>query len=190
MEQLERTARPVLEPMLLGAAPGTSRVLDPDQQAVLATWAVKTSLLITLSEFRGTDNGWIPVSTLQWLYKHHDSRMPPPGTRVWIGGYDTSDEPARVQTACLYHAGCNPGAQCTTFSVGCVMFQVFTTEQEDADLTRDTEIWLAPKDLYALALLQIAPSSSPVRWPPEAVFGAGDVEALAGRLRQGLSSRT
>ena len=76
MESLERDACPVLGPLLLGAAPGTSRVLDPDQQAILATWAVKTSLLLALSKFRGQDYGWIPASTLQWLYRHHDARMP------------------------------------------------------------------------------------------------------------------
>lgn len=56
-----------------------------------------------------------------------------------------------------------------------------------ADLSTDTETWLTPKGLYAPALLQIAPSISPIRWPPQAVFSAGDIEALAGRLRQGLS---
>lgn len=59
MEALETVTRPVLEPLLLGAAPGTSRVLDPDQQAILATWAVKTSLLFTLTKFRGR---WSPAS--------------------------------------------------------------------------------------------------------------------------------
>jgi hypothetical protein len=77
MESLERDASPVLGPLLLGAAPGASRVLDPDQQAILATWSVKTSLLLALSKFRGQDYGWIPVSTLRWLYRRHDARMPP-----------------------------------------------------------------------------------------------------------------
>ena len=189
MERLESAARPVLEPLLLGAAPGTSRVLDPDQQAVLATWAVKTSLLLTLSEFRSQDYGWIPVSTLQWLHEHNDLRVPPPGSRVWMGGFNTSDVPARVQAGCLYDTSRKPAAQCTTFSVGCILFQVFTTEQDDADLPPDTDAWLAPKGLYAHALLQIAPSISPIRWPPQAVFGADDLESLAGRLRQGLSPK-
>jgi hypothetical protein len=60
MESLERDAGPVLGPLLLGAAPGTSCVLDPDQQAILATWAVKTSLLLALSKFRAQDYGWTP----------------------------------------------------------------------------------------------------------------------------------
>jgi hypothetical protein len=189
MESLETATRPVLGPLLLGAAPGTSRLLDPDQQAIVATWAVKTALLLALSKFRGEDHGWIPVSTLQWLRQHHDSRMPPPGTRVWMGGLSTSDIPASVQAACLYDADRQPAAQCVTFSVGCVLFQVFATEQKDADLSPDNEAWLAPDGPYQAALLRIAPSSAPHRWPPRAVFSAADREALAGRLRRGLPAR-
>ncbi len=180
MESLERDARPVLGPLLLGAAPGTWRVLDPDQQAILAIWAVKTSLLLALSKFRGQDYGWIPVSTLQWLYRHYDARIPPPGTRVWMAGFSTSELPASVQAACLYDASREPAAQCVTFSVGCVLFQVFATEQEDAGLSPDIEAWLAPKGLHTSALLQIAPSCSRLRWPPEVVVGVGDREALWG----------
>jgi hypothetical protein len=40
-------------------------VVDPDQHAILATWAVKTALLPTLGKVRGRDHGWIPASTLQ-----------------------------------------------------------------------------------------------------------------------------
>jgi hypothetical protein len=107
-----------------------------------------------------------------------------------MGGFNTSDVPARVQAGCLYNETGKPAAQCTTFSVGRILFQVFTTEQGDAYLPPDTEAWLAPKGRYASALLQIASSISPIRWPPRAVFGADDLESLAGRLRQGLSAQT
>ena len=189
MEALETAARPVLEPLLLGAAPGTSRQLDPDQQATLGTWAVKTSLLLVLSKFRGQPHGWVPASTLQWLYEHQDRRIPPPGTRVWMGGLNTSDRPASVQVACLYDADRKPIGVCVTFSIGCVVFQVFACEQADAILSPDNEAWLAPAGRYATALLRITPSSSAVQWPPGAVFGDADLKGLAGRLRQGLPSK-
>lgn len=189
MESLERAAGQSSGRSFWGAAPGSSRVLDPDQQAILATWAVKTSLLLTLSKFRGQDYGWIPVSTLQWLYRYYDARIPPPSTRVWMAGFSTSEVPASAQAACLYDTSREPAAQCVTFSAGCALFQVFATEQEDADLSPDNEAWLAPKGLYTPALLQIAPSCSRLRWPPEVVFGVGDREALAGRLGQGLPLR-
>lgn len=188
LERLETAVRSVLSPMLLGAAPGTAIVLDPDQQAILATWAVKTALLLGLGEFRGTAHGWIPTSTLRWLHDNSDSRMPPPGARVWMGGFHTSDIPARVQASCLYDAAGTPCASCVTFSVGCIVFQVFATEQQDANLSPENEAWLAPGDGYVKALVQIAPSSSAIRWPPEAVFGLNDLHALAGRLQRGLPS--
>jgi hypothetical protein len=65
-----------------------------------------------------------------------------------MAGFSTSDLPASVQAACLYEAGREPTAQCVTFSVGCVLFQVFAAEQEDAGLSPDIEAWLAPKGLY------------------------------------------
>jgi hypothetical protein len=116
--------------------------------------------------------------------------VPPPGARVWISGFNTSNVPARVQAACLYGDDGSPCATCVTFSAGCVLFQVFATEQEDADLSPDNETWLAPKGTYAQALVQITPSSAAVRWPPKVVFGAGELDALAGRLRQGLPAKS
>jgi hypothetical protein len=75
---------------------------------------------------------------------------------MWMGGFNTTDIPASVQTACLYDASREPAALCVAFTVGCVLFQVFATTQGDADLAPDTEAWLAPKGPYASALLQIA----------------------------------
>lgn len=190
LSALETATRPVLEPLLLGAAPGAVRRLDPGQQAFLATWAVKTALLLALGKFRGTSHGWVPLTTVQWLYDHRGLRMPPPGTRVWMGGLNTTDVPASVQAATLYDVAQVPVAQCVTFSVGCVLFQVFATEQKDADLSPENEAWLAPFGPHATALLQIAPSSSPICWPPTAVFGVSDLQALAGRHRRGLPAHS
>jgi hypothetical protein len=108
---------------------------------------------------------------------------------VWTAGFSTSEVPASVQAACVYDASREPVGQCVTFSVGCVLFQVFATEQEDADLSPDNEAWLAHQGLYTSALLQIASSCSPLRWPPGVVFSVEDREALAGRLGRGLPPR-
>jgi hypothetical protein len=78
-------------------------------------------------EFRGTSHGWVPRTTVRWLYDHRVLRMPPPGTRVWMGGLNTTDVRASAQAASLYAAAQVPVAQCVTFSVGCVLFQVFAT---------------------------------------------------------------
>jgi hypothetical protein len=46
-----------------------------------------------------------------------------------MGGLSTAGVPAYVQAASLYDAVGVPVAQWVTFSVGCVLFQVFATEQ-------------------------------------------------------------
>jgi hypothetical protein len=188
MATLETRVRPVLEPLLLGARKGTSLTLGPDQQTLLATWAVKTGLLLALSKFRRTAHGWIPDDTLQWLYQHHSQVLPPPGSRVWMAGFDTSDIPGSVQAACIYGNN-GPAAQAITFTVGCVLFQVFAPRQQDASLTPGTEAWLAPEGALQLALLPIAPATSPLRWPPSAVCTASDRELVAGRLAAGLTRK-
>lgn len=58
--------------------------------------------------------------------------------------------------------------------------------QEDADLSPDTEAWLAPKGLYQAALLQIAPSSTSLRWPSRAVFSAGTGKPWLDRCARGF----
>jgi hypothetical protein len=175
--------RPVLEPLLLGAAPRTRRHLAPDQQAVLGAWAVKTALLLTLGKFRNRDYGWVPHTTLRWLYYHRALQLPPPGARVWMGGVSTNEVPAYVQAASVYDDSGAAAAQCVTFSAGCVVFQVFATEQKDADLSPENEAWLAPAGQYAPALLQPLAEAAGER--PE----AGDVEHGRGRPPDGEDGR-
>jgi hypothetical protein len=105
-----------------------------------------------------------------------------------MSGLMTSDVPASVQAACLYDDDRNPAAQCVTFSVSCILFQVFAPGLADADISPNIEIWLAPAGAYQSALLQIAPSGSPVRWPPQAVIDVAGRELVARRLSAGLTA--
>jgi hypothetical protein len=59
MNELEQRTAPVLGHMLL--EPALPVVLDASQQASLATWAVKASLLITYRKFKIRFGGWIPA---------------------------------------------------------------------------------------------------------------------------------
>ena len=115
--------------------------------------------------------------------------MAPPGARVWLGGLNTCDTPSSVRVACLYSDNRKPAAHCGTFSLGCLVFQVFCCEQEDATLSPDNEVWLAAKGLYVPALIPIAPAVASVLWPPDAVFAVADLKPLAERLSQGLPLR-
>lgn len=190
LDHLDRKVMPVLEPILLGAAPGTHRILDPATQATLATWAVKVSLLLMLSKFRSHESGWIPQCSLDWLRRNYAEGIPPPGTRVWLGGVNTNNTPSWFRAACLYDDKKQPAAHFGTFSVGCDVFQVFCCRQEDASLSPENEVFLAARGPYQSSLLQIAPSISSVHWPPENVFTVDALPVLAGRLQDGLSPVT
>jgi hypothetical protein len=188
MNKLELRTRPILEPLLLGVKGGTSIILDPSQQATLATWAVKTSLLLTTKKFRNQTHSWIPKDNLDWLLLHGRSDRPPPGAHVWMGGLQTTDRPSSVQAALLTDPDEQPAAQCSTFSVGCVLFQVFCCERDKAELSAENEAWLAAKGPYRSSLLQIAPATSALRWPPAEVFTIDALPVVAGRLRDGLGA--
>lgn len=77
MKQLEDRTAPVLGPMLLD--PPLPVVLDPARQATLATWAVKTSLLLGHGNFTHQQGGWVPADNLTWLHLHGRFDQPPPG---------------------------------------------------------------------------------------------------------------
>jgi hypothetical protein len=190
LDDLDRQAMPVLKPILLGAAADTWCVLDPAEQATLATWAVKISFLLALSRFSGEDEGWIPRSTLTWLREHYTACMPPPGARVWLGGLTTSDTPSWAKAAVLYGDKRKPLAHCGTFSLGCLVFQVFCIEQEDVVQSPDHEAWLSAKGPYVPALMPIAPATSAFRWPPGTVFTVDALRPLAARLGAGLMPAT
>jgi hypothetical protein len=103
-------------------------------------------------------------------------------------GRRLSISPLVVVTKRGHEDGC-PAAQIVTFSVGCVLFQVFAPRQQDADVAADTETSLAPAAVFQLALLQIASADSLVRWPPSAVGSPADRELVARRLTAGLTAK-
>jgi hypothetical protein len=158
---LEQAARPVLEPLLPGAAPGYI--------APAGSGTSGDRRHMGREELTAAHPQQVPWPAQRLDTGQHPgvavpaSRafcMPPPGARVWMGGLNTSEVPASVQAARLLDASGEPIAQCGTFSVGRVLFQVFSCRQQDAVLSPDNEAWLAAKGLYVAALPQIAP---PVR---------------------------
>jgi hypothetical protein len=63
LADLEDRAKPILGPLLHGGSGSAPILIDPSQQATLATWAVKTSLLLTIRSFEGEAAGWFRPTT-------------------------------------------------------------------------------------------------------------------------------
>jgi hypothetical protein len=172
LSQLEMAARPLLIPMMLAREPVTP---DAQAQKVIATWAVKTALLLELA-WRQHYPGSRPVEGYEasgqefaWLWRHH---CPPPGALVWIGCWDcqkTTPLMYEPSTAGLPGVGGEiVNGSLTTFALGFVAFQVFSVdflavEQQQAGLW-NTRV---PPSLDE-ALLRIWPPPIGVRtvtWP-------------------------
>jgi hypothetical protein len=188
MSGLEQRVRPVLSPMLLGPVSPLPVILNPARQGLLATWAVKTSLLLTYRTFKKQPGGWIPNDNLKWLYHHRQSDTPPPGARVWVGGVrprhpaTSRNLSASAQSRCLLDSASDPVAHIGTFSLGHVLCQVFCCEQHNSDLCRQNQAWLAPAAQFESGLIEITTSSANVRWPPDAVFATDAVQIVGNRI--------
>jgi hypothetical protein len=188
LADLEDRAKPILGPLLHGGSGSAPILIDPSQQATLATWAVKTSLLLTIRSFEGEAAGWVPADNLQWLYDHRGADQPPPGAHVWMFGVDAANTlAASSQAACLSDDKGKPAAHVGTFTVGYVGFQMFCRAVSQPEFSADHETWLAPRAPFRDGMLDIWPASGVVRWPPRTVFDRDVLQVVASRLGAGLS---
>ena len=122
----ERNARPILTEMLFG---NRALQLNAIQQAKLARWAVKTSLLLALKKCRGELYGWVPSGSMHWLYENPGSDQPPPGSYVWIGCLDAQRKILSfMQSGSLLSDTHDPIGHVGLFTIGYVLFQIFCTE--------------------------------------------------------------
>ena len=63
----------------------TTRI-DPSQQERIATWAIKTALLIEMHTSARGKGTYVPIDNVRWLAEHH---TPPPRARVWMAGVNS-----------------------------------------------------------------------------------------------------
>jgi hypothetical protein len=174
-----------VKPLLGSLVQGRDQSLLPSGQRLLATWAVKTALMLDLSG----DRPLIPTGF------YHDLRLqrsPLPSHIVWIGAYRDSTHAAWARHNGL-HIGISPdeppNAFATTFTAFRVVFQIF------GHFTRG-KAHLEDRRLVAAALAPIwPPTGRPVDWPPRGLaFGdqallelAESIARLATPSTQGLT---
>lgn len=163
---LENDVQSVLGPMI----GGRERTLSIDEQRVLATWAVKTALMLDLAS--GT-----PVVPTGFYYEFRQRRSPLPTNVVWVGAYCGPHWAAWARHTGL-HIGIAddqpPNAFVTTFTAFRIVFQVlghFTVG--GATLREGRQL--------AAGLARIwPPSLQPVDWPPlKLAFGDKSLQMLA-----------
>lgn len=197
LSRLERAVKPVLAPMAVSARPVT---LSPASQKLLATWAVKTVLLLELAfrqmypGSRSAEGYDASHPEFAWL---RASAEPPPRSLVWLGCWDCQQAiPVRYapSSASLPAPdGRQVDGHFATITLGYVVFQVFTVDYVAAD-QHQASLW---NDHVPASLAQALPRIWPpllrqqeVSWPPQA-FAAPAWDRLVtwdGALRKGVGA--
>jgi hypothetical protein len=176
MARLEREVGPLLAP----AMRGESIRLSPEQQTLVAFWAVKTSLMVEVAARRSRETGVLPISHLRWLHDHREDHNLPPGTAVWLGSLNPwlgSDlVPTWYSSGTLQShdprvpEGGTNDSYVATVSVGCLIFQVVGQDFRESDYRTPNGlpvVTVIPPRKLAPYLLQIWPQLYPFAyWPP------------------------
>lgn len=144
-----------------------STTLDPSQQERIATWAIKTALLIEMHTSIRGEGSYVPVDNLRWLAEHHS---PPPRARVWLAAIDSqSRRLAWSQSGALSLENREKVGCLCTFSIGNVGFQVFCMDitWPNNDRMRRTLAEIKPTPAVEAATTNIWPGPQRnVVWPP------------------------
>ena len=191
LSRLERAVKPLLAPMAVSASPAT---LSPASQKLLATWAVKTVLLLELAfrqmyPARQAEGYQASQPEFAWL---RASTEPPPRSLVWLGCWDCQQAipvgtrpPARRcphRTTARSRGTSPPSPWDTSRSVFTVDYVAAAAPGFRLERTGTASL--------AQALPRIRPpllAQPEVSWPPQA-FGAPDWDRLVtwdGALRWG-----
>jgi hypothetical protein len=185
LSRTERHARPVLAAMLFS---NRALQLNAMQQAKIARWAVKTSLLLALKRSKGEAHGWVPSGSMNWLYENPDSDQPPPGSYVWIGCLDAQGKIVSfMQSGSLLSDTRDPIGHVGLFTIGYLLFQVFCTEPDAVEYSEERDGNFVPPGMEA-GLVSIWPPKRVMRWPTAPRFTGGTLRILAERNRQGLGA--
>jgi len=173
MHDLEELVKPYVKPMLTNK---NGVDLDRARQRDLARWAVMKVLLLEhcmrqqVPPLRA-EPGYAPSEPeLAWLMNRD---TPAPRTRVWLGAFDAANQyvvttRARLLLSAPAPDGSDPvPAHMTTLTLGCALFQVFTTNFALADAHSVPEYDVDPPWPYNQGLSRIWPvRQQSVHWPP------------------------
>jgi hypothetical protein len=163
---LEGDTKPLLSRMLRGE----EQRLFHNEQKLLATWALKTAMMLDLAS-------GLPVIPVGFFHELRQKRKPFASSFVWIAGYGGSQWATWAHHSAL-HVGISetepPNGFVSTFTVFRVVFHVLGHFTRGGATFDDNRI-------YRDALAQISPLRMlPVEWPPNGVvFNDEWLEKLA-----------
>lgn len=160
-------------------------VLDPAQCERVATWAVKTALLLDVHHAGlGRARAGAPENNLRWLAEY---KSPLPRCEVWMGAYDHLSHPHHPhwsQPAVIYGDSGRPIAYTCPFTIGALIFYVVG---EDLDVNIPDS--LEPPAWFCRVFARVWPTAETVGWPHEAYLPTNDLGAVQAWLEDQIPSR-
>jgi hypothetical protein len=155
-------------------------MLNPSQQERVATWTIKTALMLEIYTMCCGKGAYVPTDNLRWLAKHES---PPPGSRVWLAGVESNMKRAAwSQAGSLSVRSGESVAYLATLSIGCVGFQVFGRDifdSQSGEVARELPA-LDPPEQIKKTLVEVWPGTgNDARWPPETLIHVDALPAVA-----------
>jgi hypothetical protein len=178
MSVLENASKPILADMIYPDATNLPIPLDGDAQRTATFWAIEKALCLELSmrqSLRDYPGGHLSLGLFRWLYEHREQREPPPDTQVWLFLYHAQETPKEAVVATLSEVVLSSKeehpqravASLSTFTLGCLGFQVFAHDLIESGTGPLNPDPLLPPDSILPWLLQIWPTVDRIaNWAP------------------------
>jgi hypothetical protein len=171
LNDLEGAFKPLMLDALLGHAREPT-ILNADGQRIVATWAVKTWLLLERTAIRLRGRAFESADELLGLRR---DGAPAASTRVWLGAVRIADNTMSWLSS-LPVRGRDDNYECGVvgvFTIGAVVFHIYGPFAPPVGrLARDLGISDAMKDRF----VPVWPcQAEAVRWPPPSIFTLDDL---------------
>lgn len=187
MKKLDDRIAAIMRPSI---TEGTSIELDPTQQLLIARWAMKVGLLLTLwvhdeaarhpqlpRPAPSGEHPYVPLDDFASVYRH---QRPPERVRIWMGA--VSDTPSFVSTVSALRVRTNRNPRpvragyYVVFILRQLIFQVLACEQDYGTALFDA---FDPAVVAPGTMLPVWPTSElPIQWPPAHKLVAADIAKL------------
>lgn len=164
LSDLEVKTRAVLGPAMTGA----ETLIPASAQETIATWAVKTALLMEVAEASIRGKAYAPPSQFVAL---HRERRPPPDTHVWLGAVDAKGHDIAWSKAVAIGNGPKPDGYMATVAIGYVVLHVVGWDLPAARVGPIDEPVVPGRFVPMLDQLW-PPTSIDVAWPRKPWFGS------------------
>lgn len=174
MSGLDGQVKHLLEPMILGKP----RMLTPDEQLIIATWAAMKSMVL---EYVWGSDQVVVLPQAARTFAFHNQR-PPENMQIRIAAVESRGRPAlifrrvyQLEPKAASSAGLPGFASCSTFVLGCFVVQTYGTSALSP---------AAPRHPHGRSYFVLnPPAGDDINWPPRELLDDVGLDRFAHPLQ-------